>query len=430
MPESKFSPEFRAAVGLSKEWDAREAGREVAEKCIANLKGEAKITFVFSTIHYEKNFKELLRGITEIIPSPLVGCTGSSILTPDEIMVHGVGILSLSGEMDVSTDVEKNIRRDSERKGERLGKRLLEDMNVSEYKNKVIFMFPSGPIIPPLPYVQRLMRTGLMARLFPIMKGLFAVTGTGPGREEYILKGLVKGSNGEIPIIGGSSADDYKYTRNFQFLDNKAYKNSVVAVGLCSNIKFGFGAEHGLKPTGETVRVTKSRGNVIFELDNKPAWKRLVEIHDIPKSLEEKWRTAYPLFGSYKSLGEKVGDIYNIWRPCHVASNAIFFMRDIKEGTTLQVCEGSGKELVLAAKEAVELAIGDMKNPLFAIVFSCASREMKVHEKIDEERKYLKEVLSDTPFLGYYVFGQELYQPPDEPAFMYETIDICVGGSD
>lgn len=424
-------PEFKAGVGLSHKWDAREAGREAAEKCLANLKEKPKVTFIFSTIHYEKNFEELLKEVRDVLPAPLVGCTGSSILAPDEIITRGVGILSISGKIDVSTGVEENIRRDPEGKGERLAKRILKDMNTSEYKNKVIFMFPSGPIIPPIPYVNRLMRTGLMARLFPIMKGLFSITGTGPGREEYILKGLVKGSNGEVPIIGGSSADNYKYTRNFQFLDNKAYKNSVVALGLSSSLKFGFGAEHGLKSTSKTVKVTRSRGNVIFELDNKPAWKRLVEIHQIPKSLEERWKKEYPLFGSYKSLGEeKVDGIYNIWRPCHVASNAIFFMRDIKEGTTLQVCEGSGKEVVLAAKEAIELATRDIGNPLFAVVLSCASREMKVHAQIDEERKYLKEALSGIPFMGYYVFGQELYQPPNKPVFMYETIDICVGGGE
>ena len=72
--------ELKAGVGLSRKWDAREAGREVAESALEKLDGEKpKFFLLFSTIHYEKygGFQELLNGVWEVLPegTPLIGGT-------------------------------------------------------------------------------------------------------------------------------------------------------------------------------------------------------------------------------------------------------------------------------------------------------------------------------------------------------------------
>ncbi|MBU4341188.1 MAG: hypothetical protein KJ928_01160, partial [Candidatus Altiarchaeota archaeon] len=72
-------PEFKAAVGLSRQWDARKAGREVAYKTLEKLGTKPDFFLLFSTIHYEKygGFKEFLAGVWEILPkgTPLIGGT-------------------------------------------------------------------------------------------------------------------------------------------------------------------------------------------------------------------------------------------------------------------------------------------------------------------------------------------------------------------
>ena len=70
--------ELKAGVGLSRKWDAREAGREVAETALEKLDGEKpKFFLLFSTIHYENygGFQELLNGVWEVLPdgTPLIG---------------------------------------------------------------------------------------------------------------------------------------------------------------------------------------------------------------------------------------------------------------------------------------------------------------------------------------------------------------------
>jgi len=50
MPESNSKPEFRAAVGLSREWNARKAGREVARDTLERLGTDPDFFLLFSTI--------------------------------------------------------------------------------------------------------------------------------------------------------------------------------------------------------------------------------------------------------------------------------------------------------------------------------------------------------------------------------------------
>ncbi|MCJ7696842.1 MAG: hypothetical protein MUO73_00720, partial [Thermoplasmata archaeon] len=68
-----------AAVGMSRKWDAREAGREVAETAIKKLSEPPSFFLLFSTIHYEKygGFQEFLNGVWDVMPkeTPLVGGT-------------------------------------------------------------------------------------------------------------------------------------------------------------------------------------------------------------------------------------------------------------------------------------------------------------------------------------------------------------------
>ena len=70
---------FEAAVGISRKWDAREAGREVVRSTINKLNKPPDFILLFSTIHYEKHggLKEFLKGVWDILPkeTPLIGGT-------------------------------------------------------------------------------------------------------------------------------------------------------------------------------------------------------------------------------------------------------------------------------------------------------------------------------------------------------------------
>ncbi|HDI02753.1 MAG TPA: hypothetical protein ENF95_01315, partial [Candidatus Aenigmarchaeota archaeon] len=60
---------IKASVALSRKWDAREAGREVAENLMNSLKENPKFVVLACTYEYFKNggYKELLNGVWEVL---------------------------------------------------------------------------------------------------------------------------------------------------------------------------------------------------------------------------------------------------------------------------------------------------------------------------------------------------------------------------
>jgi len=71
--------EVDAAVGMTRKWDAREAGREVARNTIKQLNSPPNFFLLFSTIHYRDHggFEEFLNGVWDVLPkgTPLIGGT-------------------------------------------------------------------------------------------------------------------------------------------------------------------------------------------------------------------------------------------------------------------------------------------------------------------------------------------------------------------
>ena len=68
--DSNSESKLEASVGLSRLWDAREAGREVARTAIEKLSRPPDFFLLFSTIHYEKHggFEEFLAGVWDVLP--------------------------------------------------------------------------------------------------------------------------------------------------------------------------------------------------------------------------------------------------------------------------------------------------------------------------------------------------------------------------
>ena len=112
-----------ASIGGSDNLDPIAAAREAAVQSLEKAKNP-KVAIVFSTIHYEKKFNEVLSEIKKTVNAPIVGCTGAAVLTPERIYVRGLGVLCLSGELNVGVGIGKNSRINPEMAGEQAMKWL------------------------------------------------------------------------------------------------------------------------------------------------------------------------------------------------------------------------------------------------------------------------------------------------------------------
>jgi hypothetical protein len=112
---------IEAAVGVSEKWDAREAGREVAESTLSKMDSNPDFFLLFSTIHYEKHggFQEFLDGVWEVLPknTPLIGGTVAGFVNNYGCFTRGATALSVSyPNMDVILGFGKNTKRNPKKR--------------------------------------------------------------------------------------------------------------------------------------------------------------------------------------------------------------------------------------------------------------------------------------------------------------------------
>ncbi|MEM1427366.1 MAG: FIST N-terminal domain-containing protein, partial [Cyanobacteria bacterium P01_H01_bin.130] len=76
---------------------------------------------------------------------------------------------------------------------------------------------------------------------------------------------------GDIPILGGLTADQWRFKQTYQFYKGKVYSDAVVLLFFSGPLAFSFGVKSGWCPIGEPGVVTKQDSNVLYEIDHRPA---------------------------------------------------------------------------------------------------------------------------------------------------------------
>ncbi|HEX2807458.1 MAG TPA: FIST N-terminal domain-containing protein, partial [Kineosporiaceae bacterium] len=87
-----------------------------------------------------------------------------------------------------------------------------------------------------------------------------------------VAAGLVQGTAGRVVISGGLAGDGDRFGRTWVLGRNGLNGGHVVAVGLAGpDLQVRHGSGGGWDPFGPVRRITRSEGNVLYELDGQPA---------------------------------------------------------------------------------------------------------------------------------------------------------------
>ena len=134
---------LEVSIGLSRKWDAQEAGREVAKTAIEKLKYPPSFFLLFSTIHYKDHggFQELLNGVWDILPekTPLIGGTITGFISNHGCYARGATALAVSyPNMDISIGFGNRTSRHPKKAARQCMKTIKRELANSQYKNKFL----------------------------------------------------------------------------------------------------------------------------------------------------------------------------------------------------------------------------------------------------------------------------------------------------
>lgn len=102
------------------------------------------------------------------------------------------------------------------------------------------------------------------------------------GDDLDILEGIADVIGPNVPVIGGNAGDEvvsgnwkkFSYLTGadwVQFTNNKSFHNGLVLTAIFTDSKVGWSFDSGAKITNKGGVVTKSKGNIIYEIDKRPA---------------------------------------------------------------------------------------------------------------------------------------------------------------
>lgn len=422
-------PKLEVSVGMSRKWDAREAGKEVARNTIEKLSMPPDFFLLFSTIHYEKHggFQEFLNGVWDILPegTPLVGGTVAGFMNSSGCFTRGTTALAVSyPNMDVAVGIGHKTKKNPAKAAKECADMIKKGLEKSRYEKNILIDLISGGVTFQIPFLGR-------RRVFRDMPGFLTnatvrlssyLFSKGPGREEEVLEELSNYLD-DYFILSGSCMDDNLFLNNYQFFNEGVLENSIVSIGIKTDLNFNIERDHGLSETNKKFRITKlsSDKRFIYKINEKPAVEELLKLMSWPDSyITEQLLHSRTL---YYPLGFIYNDEIAIDVIALISGNSLCTVHQIKD-KDLYILSAGGKELVKAVDNCLQPF--SEYTPSLGLIFSCGirldtlgSQVYRVHEKL---LNYFKE----TPFLLTYVTGEGVVKPKENLKYGNDTFNLSV----
>ncbi len=241
-----------------------------------------------------------------------------------------------------------------------------------------------------------------------------------------LVKGLTKNLPEKVSVTGGLSGDGGRFEETLVMLDSPPKKDTIAVMGLYGNrLKVGYGSFGGWDAFGPDRLITKSKGNVLYELEGESAlelYKRYLGEHaqGLPAT-----GLLFPL-----NLRTKEGESGVVRTILSVSEKeqSLTFAGDVPEGAYVHLMKANFDRLIDGAVDAAKTsyqAIGSI-TPDLAILISCVGRKMVLKQRIEEEVEGVREVLGDKAVLaGFYSYGEISPSMPGSPCKLHnQTMTI------
>src|ERR671921_322143 len=247
----------KAGVGMSYHHNPNVAGREAAQQALLKA-GVAKPDFVlmFGSIGYEQH--SLVRAVRETTGEvPLSGCSAEGTINGEEADESNFSVVVTaisSDELQWINGLARGLGADSRAVGQRVAQDLLPHLSADTIG---LFVFPDG----------------LNLTLYNFFAGL---EGNLPSERFF-------------PMWGGGAGNNFSVeTPTYQYCDDEVITDGVSYALLSGKAQTSWAISHGLIPIGGERIVTRSKGNIIYEIDGKPAVEVLKEYLPEQALLEDR----------------------------------------------------------------------------------------------------------------------------------------------
>ncbi len=240
------------------------------------------------------------------------------------------------------------------------------------------------------------------------LSGVFVLSNGHSVNGSAFVRGIADSLPANTVITGGLAGDGDSFEKTW-ILENLAPNSgSVCAVGFYGDqVHVGHGCESGWDKFGVERRITKSEGNVLYELDGMPAldlYKRYLgdQARELPAA-----SLLFPLAVRMDSDSDE--QVIRTVLHIDEEQKAMIFAGDVPEGALSQFMMGNMDKLIDSAGIAACRAVDTMQTvqPVLSIAVSCVGRRLILQQRAEDELESALEAFPDgSSQLGFYSYGE------------------------
>ena len=238
-----------------------------------------------------------------------------------------------------------------------------------------------------------------------------------PGDEERIIRAVEEHLGINVPIIGGTSADNDMSGEWQQFANGSVGSQSISVAAIFPSGSIGYAFHSGFEPTAHRGRVTRAAKRILHEIDGRPAaevyneWTGGLIAEFLPGGGD-----LVPI-ASFSPLGapiSRVGGIPYFHLAYPVAAledGGLQLFAEIPEGSEIVLMTGTEDSLAAragrVAGEALKAAPFDASSVRGAFVLYCSGCMRAIPDRLDEVVSSLNGTLNPAPFLCSFTLGEQ-----------------------
>ncbi len=220
---------------------------------------------------------------------------------------------------------------------------------------------------------------------------------------QALVEGILKVQGEKLIMFGGLAGDDAKFEKTFVFTKDTITDNGVVVLAFDKkHVKMNGLATSGWVGLGAELTITRSEGNIVYEINNQPALEVYKNYLNVSEDDLPSIGIEYPLM--IKKEGVKHGPLRAVIN-VNKQNKTLIFAGSVPQGSTITFSSSPGFEIM----ESTRQKIIDFyeKNPLadLLILFSCIARHMALGPLISSEIK-LASIKWAKPIIGYFTYGE------------------------
>lgn len=221
-----------------------------------------------------------------------------------------------------------------------------------------------------------------------------------------LASGLRAELNNGVNVTGGLGGDSNDFEETWVIdKEGKARGGLVCAVGFYGKFwAINYGSKGGWNTFGIERRVTRSKENVLFEIDGQPALQ-------LYKSYLGERSTDLPASGLLfpLSMRQNAEDPPLVRTILSVSEEdqSLTFAGDIPEGAFVKLMKANFDRLIDGAGHAAEIAsLANESTPELTLLVSCVGRKLVLKQLVEEEIEAIEDRLNTSSITGFYSYGE------------------------